>query len=230
MAIVIQLRRDTAANWTTQNPILAEGEFGIETDTLELKFGNGVDTWTALPYFGGAVNSVNGETGTVVLDTDDVSEGAANLYYTEGRVSANADVSANTAKLSGIEAGAEVNDPNTALTNAVQTFTKAQRASITTLASATSITPDFAASNHFDLTLGTNATLENPTNAAAGQSGSIRVQQDGTGSRTLAFGSNWVIAGGTAPDLSTDANAIDRIDYFAYSSTEIHYALAKGIA
>ena len=44
------------------------------------------------------VDSVNGATGTVVLDTDDVSEGS-NLYYTEARVSANSDVAANTAKV-----------------------------------------------------------------------------------------------------------------------------------
>lgn len=42
------------------------------------------------------VLSVNSQTGVVVLDTDDVSEGSANLYYTEGRVSANVDVAANT--------------------------------------------------------------------------------------------------------------------------------------
>jgi hypothetical protein len=44
-----------------------------------------------------SVLSVNGQTGTVVLDTDDVTEGSSNLYYTEGRVSANSDVAANTA-------------------------------------------------------------------------------------------------------------------------------------
>ena len=48
---------------------------------------------------GGAVDSVNGQTGTVVLDTDDVSEGATNYYYTEARVSANSSVAANTAKV-----------------------------------------------------------------------------------------------------------------------------------
>lgn len=48
---------------------------------------------------GGAVDSVNGEIGTVVLDTDDISEGTTNLYYTEARVSANTDVAANTAKV-----------------------------------------------------------------------------------------------------------------------------------
>lgn len=48
---------------------------------------------------GGAVNSVNGQTGTVVLDTDDINEGTSNLYYTEARVSANSSVAANTAKV-----------------------------------------------------------------------------------------------------------------------------------
>ena len=45
----------------------------------------------------GAVNSVNGDTGVVVLDTLDIAENT-NLYYTEARVSANTDVAANTAK------------------------------------------------------------------------------------------------------------------------------------
>ncbi len=48
---------------------------------------------------GGAVNSVNGQTGTVVLDTDDINEGTTNLYYTEARVSANSSVAANTTKV-----------------------------------------------------------------------------------------------------------------------------------
>ena len=49
--IQIQLRRDTAANWTTQNPILAEGEPGFETDTQKIKYGDGLTSWTALDYF-----------------------------------------------------------------------------------------------------------------------------------------------------------------------------------
>lgn len=56
MAIEIQIRRDTAANWTSVDPILAEGEFGLETDTNQLKIGDGVLAWTALAYFGGGGN------------------------------------------------------------------------------------------------------------------------------------------------------------------------------
>ena len=50
MTIQIQIRRDTAANWTTNNPTLALGEFGLETDTKAIKFGDGATAWNSLPY------------------------------------------------------------------------------------------------------------------------------------------------------------------------------------
>lgn len=43
-------RRDTAANWTSVNPVLAVGEIGYETDTAKWKLGDGTATWTALAY------------------------------------------------------------------------------------------------------------------------------------------------------------------------------------
>ena len=64
--------------------------------------------------------------------------------------------------------------------------------------------------------------MGNPTNAAAGQSGSIFIVQDGTGSRTLTWSSNWDFTSGAAPILSTAANAVDRVDYIARSATSIH--------
>lgn len=51
MAIIIQLRRDTAANWTSNDPVLADGEMGIETDTKKAKIGNGTNKWSVLSYF-----------------------------------------------------------------------------------------------------------------------------------------------------------------------------------
>lgn len=50
MSQKIQNRRDTAAKWTQYNPILLEGELGLETDTGKMKLGDGVNTWSALPY------------------------------------------------------------------------------------------------------------------------------------------------------------------------------------
>jgi hypothetical protein len=93
---------------------------------------------------------------------------------------------------------------------------------ITTLTDGATITPDFATSCNFTVTLGGNRTLANPTGLVAGQSGSIFIVQDGTGSRTLAYGTYYDFIGGTAPTLSTAANSVDRIDYIVRSSTSIH--------
>lgn len=50
MANKIQIRRDTAANWTSVNPVLAQGEEGWETDTGKMKIGDGGTSWTSLGY------------------------------------------------------------------------------------------------------------------------------------------------------------------------------------
>ena len=50
----IQLKRATAANWASKNPVLLAGEPGLETDTNKIKFGNGVNTWNQLAYFAAA--------------------------------------------------------------------------------------------------------------------------------------------------------------------------------
>lgn len=50
MAVQIQLRNDTASNWTSANPTLARGELGIEIDNNKLKIGDGTTEWNDLPY------------------------------------------------------------------------------------------------------------------------------------------------------------------------------------
>lgn len=50
MAIRIQLRNDLSTEWLYVNPILAQGEIGLETDTRKFKIGNGIDNWSELPY------------------------------------------------------------------------------------------------------------------------------------------------------------------------------------
>ena len=83
------------------------------------------------------------------------------------------------------------------------------------------ITPNFAAANNFSVTLGGNRTLANPSNLTAGQSGSIVITQDGTGSRTLAYGTYWKFPSGTAPTLTTTASAVDVLVYYVESATRI---------
>ncbi len=113
-------------------------------------------------------------------------------------------------------------DADNAVTDAAQTFTSGQRGEITALSDGATITPDMNDSNNFSVTLGGNRTLANPSNIAVGQCGSIFIAQDGSGSRTLAFGSYYDFVDGTAPTLTTTASAVDRIDYVVRTSTSIH--------
>lgn len=73
--IRLQVRRDTAANWTSANPILASGEHGYETNTGKFKIGDGVTAWASLGYFvvgGGGVGGAAWGTisGSIASQTD----------------------------------------------------------------------------------------------------------------------------------------------------------------
>lgn len=68
MSDIIQIRRDTAANWSSVNPVLANGEMGLETDTIKIKWGNGVSAWNALAYFTAAGGGGSVLKGTAVID------------------------------------------------------------------------------------------------------------------------------------------------------------------
>ena len=77
MAQIIRTRRDIKENWETENPVLALGEQGYETDTKKLKFGNGANPWNELPYFRGAFEEADEEKldeiptpSTIVVDDD----------------------------------------------------------------------------------------------------------------------------------------------------------------
>ena len=95
-------------------------------------------------------------------------------------------------------------------------------ADIVSLTDGANISVDFNAGQNFAVQLAGNRTLDNPTNCVPGQTGSIFVIQDGDGSRTLSFGTNYKFPGGTAPTLSTGASACDRIDYITFTSSNVH--------
>lgn len=59
MATQIQVRRDTAANWATVNPTLAQGEIGLETNTAKIKIGTGSTAWNSLAYAGDVTLAAN---------------------------------------------------------------------------------------------------------------------------------------------------------------------------
>jgi hypothetical protein len=72
MASIIQIRRDTSTNWTTNNPILAQGELGLETNTNKLKVGNGTSAWNSLSYLIGSASTylTTADIGTTVQAYD----------------------------------------------------------------------------------------------------------------------------------------------------------------
>lgn len=91
------------------------------------------------------------------------------------------------------------------------------------------ITPDLMNADNYRVVLTGNTTLANPTNVSSGQTMTLRVKQDGTGSRTMAYGSKFKFPGGTAPVLSTTANALDVLT-FQYDGIDDTYCLVASKA
>ena len=106
-------------------------------------------------------------------------------------------------------------------------FTKAQAVTPVALTDAASIATDASLSNTFTVTLGGNRTLANPTNMNNGAIYTWRVRQDGTGSRTLAYGSKFKWPEGTAPTLTTTASATDFISGQYFSDTDTLLCVAQ---
>lgn len=74
----IRLRRGTAAQWSSANPVLAAGEMGIETDTRKFKFGNGLTQWNSIPY-ASAGGSTGG--GFFVSENPPVGPNIGDVWY-----------------------------------------------------------------------------------------------------------------------------------------------------
>lgn len=96
----------------------------------------------------------------------------------------------------------------------------------TTLTDAATVTWDMETGFDFIVTVAGNRAMANPTNTKIGQKGRLIIQQDATGSRTVTWGANFKFANGTAPTLSTAANATDILYYDVRSSTYIFISLA----
>lgn len=125
------------------------------------------------------------------------------------------------------------NPSNFAAIDQVQTFTKAQRGNVISLAIASNLVAvDLSLGNNFSLALQatTGQTLSNPNNAVAGQAGQIALAQNATPS-TLAYGSNWIPFDGTTPIVSTTASAQNLLSYYVVDSTHIWFSLNRhGVA
>lgn len=101
-----------------------------------------------------------------------------------------------------------------ARTDTVQHFTKQQYFGEATLTDGANIAWNLENAQTAKITLGGNRTLDNPTNMQAGATYMLRVIQDGTGSRTLSYGTAYKWPAGAAPTLTTAANAVDVISFY----------------
>jgi hypothetical protein len=98
-----------------------------------------------------------------------------------------------------------------ALLNFVNVFTKNQSVRTVTLTDAATVATDASLSNNFEVTLGGNRTLGNPTNLTRGMQLTWIVKQDGTGGRTLAYGNLFTWPSGTVPTVAAGVNAVSII-------------------
>jgi hypothetical protein len=113
--------------------------------------------------------------------------------------------------------------------NGVNAWSAGQSGVPVALTYATTITPSFSSGNIFTVTLTGNATLANPTSLVAGQCGQVFITQDGTGSRTLSYGTQWKFPGGTAPTLTTTPGATDILSFCSWTTSAIAAQLTADV-
>ena len=229
MAVQIQLRRDTASNWTSADPTLAAGEFAIETDTDKYKIGDGSTAWTSLgysslpsnvlPLTGGAM------TGAITTNStfDGVDIATRDAVLTSTTTTANAALPKAGGTLSGAIVGADQIISAPVLQDVGETC-------VANAASGSTDTIDLTDGNVHNVTLTANCTFTFSNPPASGTSGSFTLflNQDGTGSRTATWPSEVKWAGGTAPTLTTTASRTDILVFTTIDAGTIWYGAVSG--
>ena len=168
----------------------------------------------------GAATALALLTATEVGVLDGVTSTTAELNILDG-------VTSTATELNLLDGKTAVGD---ALLAADQSWTGAQSGAITSLGTYNNSTAmNLGQGNNYSLDLNENSTLAQPSNYGVGQSGSIFVKQDATGSRTLAYHTDWKWVGGTAPTLTTTAAAVARIDYIVAAANKIHAAASLDV-
>jgi hypothetical protein len=206
MASIIQIRRDTAANWTSANPILAQGELGLETDTLKVKAGDGSTAWTSASY---------------LIDT--------------GGYAAYSDATANftgTLQNNGSNVVTEAYTGDVDITGEliVDSYNETY-AAVTSSSNATTV--DCEAGNAFSHTLTENTTFtfSNPPASGTAFSFSLELIQDASASGftvTWPAAVDWPAA--TAPTLTATASAKDVFVFYTRDGGTTWYGFTAGQA
>ena len=135
-----------------------------------------------------------------------------------------------TADIRFVRASVSSTVPSAKTFTSAVTFTGPVVDPVVSLTDAASVAVNMALGNNFALTLAGNRTLEAPTGVTPGHTGHIYIVQDGTGGRTLAYNNAYVFISGTAPTLSTAANAVDLLVYNAQTTTAISTLVVKAFS
>jgi hypothetical protein len=206
MASIIQIRRDTAANWTSANPILAQGELGLETDTLKVKAGDGSTAWTSASYLI--------DTGGYAAYSDATANFTGNLQKSG----------------SPVVTAAYTGDVDITGELIVDSYNETY-AAVTSSSNATTV--DCEAGNAFSHTLTENTTFtfSNPPASGTAFSFSLELIQDASASGftvTWPAAVDWPAA--TAPTLTATASAKDVFVFYTRDGGTTWYGFTAGQA
>jgi hypothetical protein len=206
MASIIQIRRDTAANWTSANPTLAQGELGLETDTLKVKAGDGSTAWTSASYLI--------DTGGYAAYSDATANFTGNLQKSG----------------SPVVTAAYTGDVDVTGELIVDSYNETY-AAVTSSSNATAV--DCEAGNAFSHTLTENTTFtfSNPPASGTAFSFSLEIIQDGSASGftvTWPGAVDWPAA--TAPTLTATASAKDVFVFYTRDGGTTWYGFTAGQA
>jgi len=227
VADIIQIRRDTAANWTIANPTLAQGELGIETDTLKVKACTGSTAWTSLGYLV--------DTGGYAAYSDTTANFTGTLQNGGSNVVVDTDIGATV----------QAFDADTTKNDVANTFTANQAVSAELIATAynetfaavtsssNATTVNCEAGNVFSHTLteATTFTFSNPPASGTAFGFTLKIVQDGSASGfavTWPAAVDWAAA--TAPTLTAAANAVDVFVFFTHDGGTTWYGFTAGQA
>jgi len=217
MASIIQIRRDTASNWTTANPILALGEMGAETDTSKIKIGDGTTAWASVPY---------------LIDAGDYLTATSTNTLTNKTIAYADNTLTGVVPTSAIGVSVQAYDADTAKLDVAQTFTAAQTMTALkeTKVAMGANDIDLSAGNYFTYTLSGAQTLTVSNVASSGSVSAFVLEVTNGGSAALTFFSGVTWAAATAPTLT--AAGVDTLAFFTHDggTTWRGFVLGLGMA
>src|SRR6266550_7365924 len=199
------------------------GATGLVTGTstvnnIAISVGANIFLNTTVLFLGNStVNSISNST----IDT--MSNSTVTSNYGIGSVAIGANVGVNTSVIAvgNTTVNLQVNSSSIKFSDGTIQTSAQPNLIFQTLTDAATIAVDMTTNINFNVQIAGNRTLGNPTNFQIGQSGIIKVQQDATGNRTLAYGANYFFDGDTAPTIGVTASKYNWLSWTASATNVI---------